>query len=60
MAKSVIVPIKSVFDDKGLKNAQSQFGKFGSGIKKALGAAVAVASIGKPIIRNKSARGDIC
>lgn len=45
MAKSVIIPIKSVFDDKGLKNAQSQFGKFGSGIKKALGAAVAVASI---------------
>lgn len=46
MAKSVIIPIKSVFDDKGLKNAQSQFGKFGAGIKKALGAAAIVASVG--------------
>ena len=46
MAKSVIIPIKSVFDDKGLKQAQSQFGKLGGGLKKALGAAAAVASIG--------------
>lgn len=43
---AVIVPIVSKFDDKGLKQAQSQFGAFGSSMKKLIGGALAVASIG--------------
>lgn len=43
---AVIVPIVSKFDDKGLKAAQSQFGSFGSSMKKMLGGAIAAASLG--------------
>lgn len=46
MASSVYVPIKTVFDDKGLKQAQAQFGAFGSSMKKLVGGAIAAVSIG--------------
>lgn len=36
---AVIVPIVSKFDDRGLKKAQSEFGKLGSSMKGLLGAA---------------------
>ena len=36
---NILLPIKAVFDDKGLKQAQSQFGKLGKGLKTALGVA---------------------
>lgn len=35
---AVIVPIVSKFDDRGIKKAQSEFGKLGSSMKGALGA----------------------
>jgi hypothetical protein len=46
MAGSIYLPIKTVFDDKGLKQAQSQFGQFGSSMKKLVGGALAAVSIG--------------
>jgi hypothetical protein len=39
MAASLLLGIKAVFDDKGLKDAQKQFDKLGKGVKTALGAA---------------------
>lgn len=36
---AVIIPVVSKFDDKGLKQAQSSFGKLGSSLKGILGAA---------------------
>jgi phage-related protein len=46
MASSIILPIKTVFDDKGLKNAQQQFGQFGGSMKKLVGGVAAAVSIG--------------
>ena len=43
---AVIVPIVSKFDDKGIKQAQSQFGAFGASMKKLVGGAIAAASLG--------------
>lgn len=42
---AVIVPIVSKFDDKGIKQAQKQFGGLGSSMKKALGAAAIGAAV---------------
>ena len=39
MAGSILIPLKTVFDDKGLKQAQSQFSKLGGSLKGILGAA---------------------
>lgn len=39
MASSIIVPLKSIFDDAGIKAAQKSFGKLGKNIKGVLGAA---------------------
>lgn len=39
MAGSILIPLKTVFDDKGLKQAQSSFGKLGGSLKGILGAA---------------------
>lgn len=39
MAGSIFLPIKAVFDDKGLKEASKQFSGLGKGLKSALGAA---------------------
>jgi hypothetical protein len=36
---AVIIPVVSKFDDRGLKKAQSEFGKLGSSMKNLLGAA---------------------
>lgn len=38
MASSVIIPLKAVFDDKGIRDAQKQFGKLGRGLKSTIGA----------------------
>lgn len=38
MAKSVIIPLKAIFDDKGIKDAQKSFGRLGNSLKGALGA----------------------
>lgn len=38
MAGSILIPLKTVFDDKGLKDAQRQFGQLGSSLKSTLGA----------------------
>lgn len=49
MAGSVRVVLKSVFDDKGIKSAQSEFAKVGKtigGVLTAVGAAVTVAGVG--------------
>jgi len=54
MASSILIPLKTVFDDKGLKQAQSQFGKLGAGMKKALGAA----AIGAAVIGVTKVLGD--
>jgi len=39
MAGSILIPLRAVFDNKGIKQAQSEFGKLGSSIKGLLGAA---------------------
>jgi hypothetical protein len=45
MAGSVRVVLKSVFDDKGIKAAQSEFGKIGADIGKAMAAVGAVVAV---------------
>lgn len=39
MAGSILIPLKTVFDDKGLKQAEMSFGKLGGALKGILGAA---------------------
>jgi len=39
MAGSILIPLKTVFDNKGLKQAQSEFSKIGGSLKGILGAA---------------------
>lgn len=46
MASNLFLPIKTLFDDKGLKDAQKEFGKFGSDIKKKLGAVLGGLGVG--------------
>lgn len=36
MASSILLPVKAIFDDKGIKDAQKRFGELGKGIKTAL------------------------
>jgi hypothetical protein len=38
MAGSIFLPLKAIFDDKGIKEAQASFGKLGKSVKGALGA----------------------
>lgn len=38
MAGSIFIPLKAVFDDKGIKEAQRSFGKLGNTLKATLGA----------------------
>jgi len=38
MAGSILIPLKAVFDDRGIKDATKQFGKLGSSLKGTLGA----------------------
>jgi hypothetical protein len=38
MAGSILIPLKAVFDDKGIRDAQKQFGKLGNSLKGVLGA----------------------
>lgn len=38
MAGSILIPLKTVLDDKGIKDAQKQFSKLGSSLKGTLGA----------------------
>lgn len=48
MAGSILIPMKSVFDDKGVKEAQNSFSKLGSsmkGIIGALGVGIGIAAI---------------
>lgn len=39
MAGSILIPLKTVLDDKGIKDAQASFGKLGSSLKGVLAAA---------------------
>lgn len=39
MAGNIFIPLKAVFDNKGIKQAMGEFGKLGKSIKGALGAA---------------------
>jgi len=39
MASSILIPLKTVLDDKGIKQAQASFGKLGSSLKGVLAAA---------------------
>jgi hypothetical protein len=39
MAGSILIPLKTVFDNKGLKKAESEFSKIGGALKGILGAA---------------------
>jgi hypothetical protein len=39
MASSILIPLKTVLDDKGIKQAQESFGKLGSSLKGVLAAA---------------------
>jgi len=38
MASSILIPLKAVFDNKGIRDAQSDFGKLGSTLKNTIGA----------------------
>lgn len=38
MAGSILIPLKAVFDDKGIKDAQKQFNKLGGSLKSVVGA----------------------
>lgn len=38
MASSILIPLKAVFDNKGIRDAQKDFGKLGSSLKSTLGA----------------------
>ena len=38
MAGSILIPLKAIFDDKGIKDAQKEFAKLGKGLKTAVGA----------------------
>lgn len=38
MAGSILIPLKAVFDDKGVKDATRQFGKLGNTLRSTLGA----------------------
>jgi len=38
MASNIFIPLKAIFDNKGIKDAQAQFGKLGKSVKGALGA----------------------
>jgi hypothetical protein len=46
MAGSIFIPLKAVFDNKGIKNAQAEFGKLGKSLKGALATAGIGISIG--------------
>jgi len=38
MAGSILIPLKAVFDDKGIRDASRQFGKLGKSLKNTIGA----------------------
>jgi hypothetical protein len=46
MAGSIFIPLKAIFDNKGIKNAQAEFGKLGKTLKGALGAVGVGLSLG--------------
>jgi len=46
MAQSILIPLKAIFDDRGIKEAQASFGKLGSSMKGLLGAAGIALSLG--------------
>jgi hypothetical protein len=46
MAGSIFIPLKAIFDNKGIKDAQSAFGKLGKSIKGGLAAAGVGLSLG--------------
>lgn len=46
MAGNIFIPLKTIFDDKGIKNAQASFGKLGKSLKSALGALGVGLSVG--------------
>jgi hypothetical protein len=46
MAGSIFIPLKAVFDNKGIKNAQAEFGKLGKSLKGALATAGIGVSLG--------------
>lgn len=38
MASSILIPLKAIFDNKGIRDAQKEFGKLGSSLKSTIGA----------------------
>jgi hypothetical protein len=55
MASSILIPLKAIFDDKGIKEAQTSFGKLGSSMKGLLGAAGLAVGLSSVISGLKSA-----
>jgi hypothetical protein len=55
MAQSILIPLKAIFDDKGIKEAQQSFGKLGSSMKGLLGAAGLAVGLSSVISGLKSA-----
>jgi hypothetical protein len=55
MAQSVLIPLKAVFDDKGIKQAQASFGKLGSSLKGIVGAAGIAVGLGAIVTGLKDA-----
>jgi len=55
MASSILIPLKAIFDDKGIKEAQASFGKLGGSMKSVLGAAGIAVSLGAVISGLKGA-----
>lgn len=55
---AIIIPLKSVFDDKGIREAQRSFGKIGSSLRGALGVLGAGLSISGLVSIGKAAADD--
>lgn len=55
MAQSILIPLKAIFDDKGLKEAQAAFAKLGGSMKGILGAAGLAVGLGAVVSGLKDA-----
>ena len=55
MASSILIPLKAIFDDRGIKEAQSEFAKLGKSMKGLLGAAGIAVGLGAVVSGLKAA-----
>lgn len=55
MAVSILIPLKAIFDDKGIKEAQAEFAKLGKSMKGLLGAAGIAVGLGAVVSGLKAA-----